>query len=232
LEKLAADPEVRVILLTGAGRAFCAGADVAGLEDMSGAGGRGVLADKRPYSLPMTIGKPIIAAINGPCIGIGVQQAMCCDVRFAAEGVKIGVAFARFGLVAEAGMSWNMTRLIGAGAAMDLMLSGRMIGAEEALRLGLVTHVSAPETLIDDATTYACALAENCSPWSMRMIKQQIYRDMLSDLGSAYERSEVLLDESFTRDDFAEAVNAFGEKRKPAFDPLPEALGKLDPDAT
>ena len=84
METASADDNVRVIVLTGAGRAFCAGADVGGLEDMSAAGGRGDLADKRPYSLPMSIGKPIVAAIRGPCIGIGVQQALCCDVRFAA----------------------------------------------------------------------------------------------------------------------------------------------------
>jgi enoyl-CoA hydratase/carnithine racemase len=230
LERHAVDPEVRAILVTGAGRGFCAGADVGGLEDMSAAGGRGQLADRRPYSLPMSIGKPIVAAINGPCVGIGVQQALCCDVRFAAADAKLAVAFARFGLVAEAGMSWNMTRLVGAGVAMDLMLSGRTVGAEEALRLGLVTHVSPPERLIDDAVAYCRTLAETCSPWSMRMIKQQVYRDMLTDLESAYARSETILDESFTRADFAEAVKAFGEKRAPAFAPLASALGRLEPE--
>ena len=229
LERHAADPAVRAIVVTGAGKGFCAGADVGGLEDMSAAGGRGDLVDKRSYALPMSIGKPIVAAIRGACIGIGVQQALCCDVRFGAEDVKMGVAFAKFGLVAEAGISWNMTRLVGAAAALDLMLSGRVIGAEEALRLGLITHVAPPERVLDDAMAYARALAANCSPWSMRMIKQQIWRDMLTELDSAYARSDALLDEAFTRPDYADAVKAFVEKRKPAFEPLAPELGKLDP---
>ena len=151
LEDCAASEEVRVIVVTGAGRGFCAGADMQELQSI-GAGEldtEGIAADRRPQSFPLSIPKPIIAAINGACAGIGMVQALMCDVRFAAEGAKLTTAFARRGLIGEHGIAWMLPRLIGPARALDLLLSGRVVLAEEAQELGLVNRTVAPERLLE-----------------------------------------------------------------------------------
>jgi enoyl-CoA hydratase/carnithine racemase len=228
LDRLGADPAVRAILVTGAGRAFCAGGDVSGLATVAGAGELGELADKRPYSWPMGVGKPVVAAIRGACVGVGFFQALCCDVRFAAEDAKFAAVFARLGLIAETGIAWNLTRLIGAGPTMDLLLSGRPAKAEEALRLGLVCQVVPGEALLDTALAYCRMLAESCSPWSMRMVKQQVHAALATSHETAFERSEALLAQAFAGADFSEGVAAFRGKRPPAFPPLPPALARIE----
>src|SRR5438874_1551482 len=141
LQDCAASQDVRVIVVTGAGRGFCAGAD---MQDLKAIGNGDVdsaaAADRRPQTFPLTIPKPIIAAINGPCAGIGLVQALMCDIRFAAKGAKLTTAFARRGLIAEHGSSWILPRLIGPARALDLLMSGRIFLAEEAERLGLVNR--------------------------------------------------------------------------------------------
>src|SRR4029077_6148550 len=144
LDECAASEQVRVIVLTGAGRGFCAGADMQQLQDLSG----GTLDEerrkaRRPQSFPLSVPKPIIAAINGACAGIGLVQALMCDIRFGADGAKLTTAFARRGLVAEHGISWILPRLIGPARALDLLLSGRVVYAEEAAALGLLNRVVA-----------------------------------------------------------------------------------------
>src|ERR1019366_349383 len=143
--------EVRVIVVTGAGRGFCAGADMQALQEIGDGGSseEQLAAEGRPQSLPMSIPKPIIAAINGPCAGIGLVQALMCDIRLAAEGAKITTAFARRGLVAEHGISWILPRLVGPARALDLLLSGRVVLADEAQALGLVNRVLPPDLLLD-----------------------------------------------------------------------------------
>src|ERR1700726_3359416 len=152
LEDCGRPRDVRVIVVTGAGRGFCAGADMQDLENL-GQNGDAALAhaqDRRPQTFPHTIEKPIIAAINGPCAGIGLVQALMCDLRFAAADAKFTTAFARRGLVAEHGISWILPRLVGPARALDLLLSGRVVLAEEACALGLVNRVLAPEALLDE----------------------------------------------------------------------------------
>jgi enoyl-CoA hydratase/carnithine racemase len=230
LERLARDPSVRSILVTGQGRAFCAGIDLGGLANLAASGGSSPPAepDLRPYWLPMSIGKPIVAAIRGPCFGVGLQQVLCCDIRFAADDVKLSAPYSKRGLIGEVGMTWNLTRVIGAGAAMDLMLSGRTLEAEEAFRVGLVNRIIAADKLFDEAFAYCRALAGECSPWSMMMIKQQIYKDLMVDMHVAYRRSEEMMTQALAGNAIAEGLTAFREKRPPVFPPLSGDQATID----
>ena len=153
LAECAAAEDVRAIVVTGAGRGFCAGADMQELLAIGeGAIDEAAAArDERPQTFPLTIPKPIVAAINGPCAGIGLVQALMCDIRFAAEGAKLTTAFARRGLVAEHGISWILPRLVGPARALDLLLSGRVVLAEEAAELGLVNRALPGDRLLDEA---------------------------------------------------------------------------------
>ena len=166
LEQCAGDQQVRVIVVTGAGRGFCAGADMQQLQEL----GDGTLTasaeaqERRPQTFPLSIAKPIIAAVNGACAGIGLVQALMCDVRFAAEGAKLTTAFARRGLVAEHGISWILPRLVGPARALDLLLSGRVVFAEEAQTLGLVNRVFAPDRLLEATLDYARELSSTARP--------------------------------------------------------------------
>jgi enoyl-CoA hydratase/carnithine racemase len=230
LERLARDTSVRSILVTGEGRAFCAGIDLGGLANLAASGGASPPSepDLRPYWLPMSIGKPIVAAIRGPCFGVGLQQALCCDIRFAAEDAKLSAPYSKRGLIGEVGMTWNLTRVIGAGAAMDLMLSGRTMDASEALQVGLVNRIFAGEQLFDEAFAYCRALAHECSPWSMMMIKQQIYTDLMVDMHVAYRRSEDMMTEALAGPAILEGLTAFRQKRLPAFAPLAAPQAMID----
>jgi enoyl-CoA hydratase/carnithine racemase len=229
LERLARDPSVRSILVTGQGRAFCAGIDLGRLANLAASGGSPPAEpDRRPYWLPMSIGKPIVAAIRGACVGVGLQQALCCDIRFAADDAKLSAPYSKRGLIGEVGMTWNLTRVIGAGAAMDLMLSGRTLGAEEALKSGLVNRVVAGQNLFDEAFAYCRALAEECSPWSMMMIKQQIYKDLMVTMHVAYGRSEAMMSQALMGPAIVEGIAAFREKRRPTFAPLSAEQATID----
>ncbi len=219
LEECGEAQDIRVIVVTGAGRGFCAGADMQGLQAL-GANGRDAAdsaRERRPQSFPLTIPKPILAAINGPCAGIGLVQALMCDVRFAAEGAKLTTAFARRGLVAEHGISWILPRLIGPARALDLLLSGRVVLAAEAAELGLVNRVLAPERLMESVLAYASDLVTNCSPASMASMKRQVYADLERGLADATERADELMMRSFTAPDFVEGVQSFVERRDPQF---------------
>ncbi len=220
LEHCAGDDEVRAIVVTGAGRGFCAGADMQQLQalgdgtlDAAGAAER----ERRPQTFPLSIPKPIIAAVNGACAGIGLVQALMCDLRFAAEGAKLTTAFARRGLVAEHGISWILPRLVGPANALDLLLSGRVVFAEEAQTLGLVNRVFAPDRLLDATLDYARELVVNCSPASMATIKRQVYTALDQALPDALAEADRLMLESFTAPDFVEGVTSFVARRDPRF---------------
>jgi enoyl-CoA hydratase/carnithine racemase len=211
-------------VVTGAGRGFCAGADMQSLQAI-GEGSEQASAqatDRRPQTLPLTIAKPIIAAINGAVAGIGLVQALMCDLRFAAEGAKLTTAFARRGLVAEHGISWMLPRLVGPARALDLLLSGRVVFAEEAHELGLVNRVFAPDRLLEATLEYAHELVINCSPKSMATMKRQVYADLQRDLPSSLALADELMLESFTAPDFSEGVTSFLERRDPRFAALGE----------
>jgi enoyl-CoA hydratase/carnithine racemase len=221
LADCAASDEVRVIVVTGAGRGFCAGADMQQLQTLGQNSAVTPRAeDRKPQTFPHTIPKPIIAAINGACAGIGLVQALMCDVRFAAEDAKLTTAFARRGLVAEHGISWILPRLIGPARALDLLLSGRVLLGQEAAELGLVNRALPAATLLEQTLLYARELAVQCSPASMATMKRQVYADLDAALPDALAVADRLMLTSFTAPDFVEGVASFVERRDPAFAPL------------
>ena len=227
LERAEADADVRAIVVTGAGRAFCAGADMGDLSSIEKANTNGeadistLVGERHPHFVA-TLRKPVIAAINGACAGIGLTQALMCDVRFAAAGAKFTTSFARRGLIAEYGISWILPRVVGWGVAMDLLLSGRVFLAEEAAALGLVKEVVPPDELLPLAIGYAEDIAANCAPSSLAVIKQQVYADTMRDVFEASAVAEKLMHESMLRPDFIEGITSFFEKRPPNFPALKE----------
>jgi len=223
LDQAAADAAIKVIVVTGAGRGWCAGADMDTLQSIgsgSASGGSDAAAGGREQHYTPTVPKPVIAAINGACAGIGMVQALMCDLRFAAAGAKFTTAFARRGLIAEYGMSWILPRLIGTSRAMDLLFSGRVILAEEAAQMGLVNEVVAPEHLLDRTLDYAADLAQNSSPTSISIMKRQVYADQMRGVAEATDDAIELMKTSLRRPDFKEGVASFLEKRLPQFAPL------------
>lgn len=223
------DEDVRAIVVTGEGRAFCAGADAAALEGHIEKGGYdpGTPAEManpgygvRPefdanFAFHFGLTKPVIAAINGPAAGVGLVLACYADVRFAAAGAKLTTAHGKLGLPAEYGLSWLLPRLVGASRAAELLLSSRVFLAEEALEIGLVHRVLPPEEVLDAARAYARELARTVAPSSLAETKRQLYTDLHRDVGGAVAESEALLDRMTTEPDFREGVRAWLEKREP-----------------
>lgn len=228
------DDAARVIVLTGAGRGFCSGADMTLLSDMGG-GGKGQAATGDPDDVPRprpsavrrdfthkysyfpAIPKPVIAAINGPVAGIGLVMTLYCDVRIAAVDAKFTSAFVKRGLIAEYGGAWLAERVMGTANALEVFLSGRIFDGEEARRLGLVNLTMPSEGFLEAALTYARDLAANNSPRSMGVIKQQIWESLFQDLDAGVELSLVEMKASIASDDFKEGVAHFLEKRAPRF---------------
>lgn len=193
IDRAESDEAVRAIVITGRGRAFCAGADMGDLSTIGSptdydspldSDADKLAGERHPHFLT-SLRKPVIAAINGACAGYGLTQALMCDVRFAAAGAKFTTSFARRGLIAEYGISWILPRVVGWSAALDLLLSGRVFYADEAAELGLVNKVVRHDELLPHALAYAEDLAANCSPSSMAIIKRQLYGDAGRDLFEA-----------------------------------------------
>ena len=215
------DPEVKAIVVTGAGRGFCAGADMDDLEAAGDVDAEAAVRDRaRPRHFPLTVRKPMIAAINGAAAGLGLIEALYCDVRFATPQAKLTTAFVRRGLIAEYGISWLLPRVVGTSTALDLLLSGRVVRGEEALRLGLVNRLSEPDAVVADAVAYARELAEQCSPWSMATIKAQVLADLDRDFASAVAAADTLMIDSLRGPDVGEGVRSYLEQRSPVFPPL------------
>jgi enoyl-CoA hydratase/carnithine racemase len=218
LDQASADSDVRAIVLTGAGKWFCPGLDSQRLADASGGVGLR-LAGRRSQHYALTVPKPIIAAINGACAGIGLVQALVCDVRFMARGAKLTTAYAKLGVPAEYGLSWLLPRLVGVEWALDLLLSARAVDADEAQRIGLVTRVCEPGSVLIEAQAYAVALAAGSSPIAMATIKRQVWGDLSRHYTEANDGWFTAM-RTLNRPenpDFAEGVSAFVEKRRPRF---------------
>lgn len=230
------DPDVRVIVLTGAGRGFCAGADMGGLQAIQAGGGQaGATADRATkaqpdlsggstlaefrmnYSYFPTIPKFIIAAINGPAAGLGFVIPLYADLRFAAESAVFTTSFAQRGLIAEHGVSWLLPRLVGLPAAMDLLCSARKFRAPEALSLGLVSRVIADDKLMAETRAYARLMADTVSPRSVAVMKRQIWEAEFQTLSEATLQANHEMELSFQTADFKEGVAHFLEKRAARF---------------
>jgi enoyl-CoA hydratase/carnithine racemase len=221
LDEAAADPAVRVVIVTGAGRAFCPGMDVQRLEQNSQPGQSLNLSERVPMYSRRDMPKPMIAAINGACAGIGLVQALICDIRFAARGARMTTAFTRRGLAAEYNLAYVLPRVIGLENALDLLLSGRTFDADEAKALGLVSRVVEPGDLLDEARAYARDIARNCSPRAMAVVRHQVYGDLDRDFTGALRRSYSAMEFFAGSADFREGVASFTQKREPQFEGLP-----------
>jgi len=246
------DDAVRAIVVTGAGRGFCAGADMSLLEGLSNAapdtralarsGASKAIGPTGPgpdvadsgiapalrggamsvhfggrFGYLMSVRKPIIAAINGPCAGIGLVFTCFCDLRFAADQAVITTAFAQRGLIAEHGISWLLPRLLGPSRALELLLSARKVSGAEAEQLGLVNKAFPAERFMDEVTAYASRLAETVSPRSLAVMKAQVWKSLFQDFEQALATADQEMLESFESEDFKEGVAHFVEKRAPRF---------------
>lgn len=228
-----ASDEVRVIIVTGAGRGFCAGADMslltqvmggevdrAELSDLSSKPGEGEGSHPdyvKQYSFPVNVHKPILCAINGAAVGIGLVHTLYCDIRFASDKAKFGTIFSQRGLVAEHGSAWMLPRLIGIENALDLFYSGRIFDAQEAQRLGLVSRVVPHDELMERVREYATMLATQSSPSSMAAMKREVYAAVNENMGASYDATYEDMMKSFGGADFKEGVASFMEKRPATF---------------
>lgn len=233
IDEAGRDDAVRAIVLTGAGRGFCAGADMSLLSSVADHGldesGReramstrvvreGIRPDfQKKYSYFLEVEKPVIAALNGPAVGLGLVIALYCDLRWASDAARFSTAFARRGLVAEYGMAWMLPRLVGIPNALDLLFSARTIDAAEALRMGLVNQVFPQSTFLDKVRENAREMASSVSPRSLAVMKRQVYGAMFQSLAEAFEIAEREMMASLKSEDFKEGVAHYLEKRAPSF---------------
>jgi enoyl-CoA hydratase/carnithine racemase len=231
LARADADPNVRGVILTGAGRGFCAGADMRVLDTIAAAGRdanaiegapAGSIAANyaQPNSFPLATQKPLIGAINGAAVGLGFVHSLYCDFRFASEQARFGTAFAALGLVAEHGVSWLLPRIVGLANALDMLYSARLVGAEEARTMGLVSRVLPHDRLLPEAKAYVKYLAEHSSPRAMASIRRLVWDAQFTDLAIATQDADAAMKRSFGNPDFTEGLAAFAEKRPPRFSGL------------
>lgn len=233
LRRANADPAVRAILVTGAGKGYCAGADMDLLQGFQKGGDASAdfadLSDlppldpalpealRGPYSYPLALEKPVIAAVNGVAAGLGLSYMLFYDLRIASDRARFGTVFARRGLIAEHGSAWLLPRLIGMHNACDLLFTGRLIDAGEAHAMGLVNRVVPHDDLLAEVRTTAREIARRSSPRSIRIMKRQLYTNLFGDLGASMREADREMVASFSTEDFREGVASFLERRDPAF---------------
>jgi enoyl-CoA hydratase/carnithine racemase len=227
MEAASNDDNVRVIVLTGAGRGFCAGADMEalkGIDPNEVRRGDSIPFDmnrradwQTRYAYYPAIAKPVIGMLNGATAGIGLVHALYCDLRFAADTAVFTTAFARRGLIAEHGISWMLPRIVGHANALDLLMSARRVSAEEALRIGLVNRLYTPEKLREETYAYARDLADFVSPSALAVIKRQLYDVPFQTLAEATIDANREMQIALKGSDFKEGVASFMEKRPPRF---------------
>ena len=229
LEQANLDKKVRVIVVTGRGKAFCVGGDSDALSGHSERGGydSGTTADiARPgfgtspefdaaFAYHFGLDKPVIAAMNGPAAGVGLALASFADLRFAVPGVKFTTAHGKLNLPAEYGLSWMLPKIMGLGRANDLLLTSRVFTSNEAQELGFVNQLFSVEELLSKCYEYARNLIRTVSPNSLRETRWQIYRDLHRDVAASVTDSERLINEMVKEEDFREGVAALVEKRSP-----------------
>ena len=216
------DPEVIAICITGAGRGFCAGIDMAVLSEHTRSGpppGAGDGKPSRPalFSFLRDISKPVIAAINGVGAGGGFVLAMMCDLRFMAEDASLITIFSRRGLIAEHGTSWLLPRMTGLNRALDLLWSSRKVDAAEAYRIGFVDRVAPSDALLDEVEAYVTAMAASVSPRALAVIKAQLHRHLETTFDVAAVESADLMARALAHPDAAEGAASFVERRTPRF---------------
>ncbi len=232
LGRAEADPAVVGIIITGAGRGFCAGADMDSLstlvsseEASEGGSDPEPMGDGTDFGGRLTYvlgaSKPVIAAVNGPVAGMGYPFVLCADIRVATPQTLFVTSFAHRGLIAEWGLSWLLPHLVGPSVALDLLFTSRRVDGEEAYRLGLANYLVDADDLVPFCRRYIEDLAAKGSPTSYRIMKRQIYEQMHRGLGAAELEAQELMIESFKRPDFAEGVESFNEKRPPDFGKYP-----------
>ena len=234
MQQASDDDEVRVIVLTGAGRGFCAGADAARLQGR--VSGIAVEEEEAPqftgaieggldlpqafaakYAWIATVPKPVIAAVNGPAVGVGMVLPMFADIRFASDTARFGTAFSKRGLVPEYGLGWLLPRLIQPSKAFDLLYTARLVDADEAIDMGLVDKVFPTNELLPAAMDYARGLATAVSPRSNRVVKRMVYQGLDQGFGSAMEQCLADMADAQKSDDFKEGIAAWKDKRVPIF---------------
>ncbi|MXY87939.1 MAG: enoyl-CoA hydratase [Dehalococcoidia bacterium] len=220
LDRANVDPEVRVVVLTGAGRGFCAGLDLkarADGDDMSGA------TDLRLFDLHNTpplvlhrMDKPVICALNGPAAGYGMDMALGCDIRIASDRAKLGAVFVRRGVLPESGGTWYLPRLVGWAKAAEIAFMGDVLDAERSLELGLVNRVVPHDDLMDEVRSVAARIASN-APYSVQATKRMMRLGMDETFETAVDHTYLQLRPMFTSEDFREGMTAFLERRDPQF---------------
>lgn len=212
------DVEIRAVVVTGAGRGFCAGADLSVPPEQLAAGGA-PLPRRDPACYPPLLDTPVIAAVNGACAGVGLAMALQADIRFVADSAKLATAFARRGLIAEHGTAWLLPRIVGRGRALDLLISGRTFDGIEAYEYGLAQFCLPVADVLTAAMDYADDLARNCSPTAIATIKAQVRADDLRDPYDALLQADQATRHSFTLPDLHEGIRSWQERRQPRFPP-------------
>jgi enoyl-CoA hydratase/carnithine racemase len=212
------DDAVRALIVTGAGRAFCAGADLERGGETFADGGDRTERASGPTILPWEVRKPIIAAINGAAVGVGITLPLQYDIRIAASNAKLGFLFVRRGVVTELSSTWILPRLVGIANACDLLLSGRIVSGDEAARLGLVNEAVPAERVLPRAREIAREIAENCAPLSVALTKRMIWEHLGGPPPAEVAKREGKTLFALGRmADAREGVTSFLEKRKPRF---------------